>query len=380
VAILATLSAPALATVTTAGDVDPLDATGWTNLTDVRIGNTGVGSLTVNGGDSVSSRASHVGHDAGSTGTASVSGANSKWESAGTLYVGRSGSGTLSITNEGAVSSMYGYVGQNGGSTGTVTVDGAKSKWQNTGYLSVGDSGSGTLTIRNGGAVSNTVGQLGFGTAGTGVAKVEGPGSTWTNSNDLHVGYQGAGTLEITDGGKVVTGRKSYIAVFNSSTSAVKVDGGSTWTTADDLYVGYYGAGTLEITNGGFVSIADRLTIDYNLNGDSWINMSTGGMLALKGNAAGSWGNFRGLVYGTDAINYWNGTAWDSLSNATLGTDYTLAYWDQGDWAGYTVLTVGTYTIPAPSSLLLASAGLALVRRLRRKSSLLCNSGYGGVA
>ncbi len=45
---------------------------------------------------------------------------------------------------------------------------------------------------------------------------------------------------------------------------------------------------------------------------------------------------------GSDAINYWDGTTWSDITNATLGLDYTLDYHNTGFLAGHTLLTVGT--------------------------------------
>ena len=66
-----------------------------------------------------------------------------------------------------------------------------------------------------------------------------------------------------------------------------------------------------DITGGGLVSVRGNLTIDYDGNGDGFINMSTGGMLALNREADGSLHEFLGTVIGTDAIRYWD----DSISD-----------------------------------------------------------------
>ncbi len=115
------------------------------------------------------------------------------------------------------------------------------------------------------------------------------------------------------------------------------------------------------------------MTIEYDIDGDSFINMSTGGMLALFGDADADYGNndgditldeFYDMIEGTDAINYWDGSDWVSLTGATEGVDYWLNYYDSGDLAGYTVLTV--VAIPEPVSLLLILVGmLGSVRKKR---------------
>ena len=77
-----------------------------------------------------------------------VDGAGSSWTNSSDLVVGGSGAGTLTIRNGGKVSNVTGGLGIYTGSTGTVTVDGVGSSWTNSGDLSVGNSGTGTLTIR----------------------------------------------------------------------------------------------------------------------------------------------------------------------------------------------------------------------------------------
>jgi hypothetical protein len=69
--------------------------------------------------------------------------------------------------------------------------------------------------------------------------------------------------------------------------------------------------------------------------------MASGGMLALKGDADGSIGEFMNLVAGTDAISYWDqaGSSWTTMTHATADMNYTLKYLTDGDLAGYTLLT-----------------------------------------
>jgi hypothetical protein len=124
----------------------------------------------------------------------------------------------------------------------------------------------------------------------------------------------------------------------------------------------------LDITDGGLVSVHGTLTIDPNLKGDSFINIATGGMLALYGDADNSLSQFFNLISGTDAIRYWDATVedWAPLTSATYGDDYTLEYLTSGELAGYTLLTVGTLIVPEPSSLVPAMAlAMCIVHRHR---------------
>jgi T5SS/PEP-CTERM-associated repeat protein len=161
----------------------------------------------------------------------------------------------------------------------------------------VGDNGNGALRVEAGGQVSNTSAYLGDGYGTTGTATIIGAGSKWTND-----GY---------------------------------------------LFVGNHGSGALTIAAGGLVSVRVSLVIDSDGNGDNFVNMAAGGMLALWGNAQSSLSEFLdlvsgGLFSGTDAIRYWNASLanWAPLTAATLGVDYTLQHQTTGDLTGYTLLTV----------------------------------------
>ena len=182
---------------------------------------------------------------------------------------------------------------------------------------------------------------------------VSGLGSTWT-CDRLSVWN---GTLDILDGGTVIN-RLGGIA----SGSMVTVNGtGSKWTSNLSLSID----GTLTITDGGMASVAEILKVDYNDNGDGCINMARGGMLALRGEADGSLDDFLGLIDGTDAIRYWDDSIsdWTDITSAVEDEDYTLNYQTEGNFAGYTVLTVGV--VPEPSTLILLGLLLAVIPMIR---------------
>jgi T5SS/PEP-CTERM-associated repeat protein len=219
------------------------------------------------------------------------------------------------------------------------------STWTLSTTAYIGKTSSGTLNVTGGGVINSGVGYIGYSSGSTGVATIDGAGSTWINNSLLYVGWMGSGVLNITGGG-AVSSLWGYIADISGSTGVITVDGvGSTWTAVFDLEVGR--TGTLNITNGGLVSVADTLTIDYIGGGDGFINMSTGGMLAVNGDADDSLAEFLGLVLGTDAIHYWDYPLgnWADIAGATPGEDYTLTYLTEGDLSGYTMLTVLEQTL-----------------------------------
>ena len=154
-------------------------------------------------GGKVDSPLAYVGNQEGSTGAATVSGAGSKWQSAGALYIGGYGTGTLNVDAGGEAADSYGYLGYRKGSTGTATIRGAGSKWTNEENLYVGHYGDGTLTIEAGAEVTSSRGYVGIYLGSSGAVTVRGPGSRWTNSGALTVGWKGTGSLTVEDGGEI---------------------------------------------------------------------------------------------------------------------------------------------------------------------------------
>ena len=118
----------------------------------------------------------------------------------------------------------------------------------------------------------------------------------------------------MSDGGRV-TSFGGDLGNFPGSTGAATISGpGSKWTISRYLYVGHEGTGTLTVADGGLVTVK-ALSIS---GADSFINIATGGMLALRGNVDDSLAQFFGLVSGTDAIRYWDASLSD-LGPAHLG-------------------------------------------------------------
>ncbi|WP_280821347.1 autotransporter domain-containing protein [Pseudaminobacter soli (ex Li et al. 2025)] len=300
-------------TVTVSGTDAGGNASTWTNLDNLLVGGTGTGTLTVAGGGRVTNAYGYIGAFSGSTGTVTVSGADSggnasTWTNSGLLSVGNSGTGTLAIEAGGRVTNTIGYIGNGSNSTGTVTVSGTDasgnaSSWANSGELFVGVFGIGTLTVADGGKVSNSTGNIGYERGSTGTVTVSGTdasgnASTWVNSDYLSVGSAGTGTLTIVDGGKV-SNTNGYIGDASGSTGTVTVSGadasgnGSTWTNSGILAVGASGTGTLTIADGGRVTN----TSGYIGFGSNSTNTVTVTGTDASGNAS-TWANSANLYVG----------------------------------------------------------------------------------
>jgi T5SS/PEP-CTERM-associated repeat protein len=364
------------------GDVSPANPSTWTSSTVAVIGNTGNGSLTINGGSSLAILAGEMGYSQGGNGTLTVDGSGSNW-TGNALYMGYMGSGTLNITNGASVSTNHTSIGALAGSSGTVTVDGIGSTLTSSSELSVGgdSSSTGSLTVTNGASVSAGYGFIGF-DGGSGVATINGAGSKMTISNDLSVGFNAAGTLNITNGASVsvtggttigtqgtinfganggtltTTGTLSIASsaqllgsgtisssgivgdlnlVFNAShgvTQSIALNNGVTLNLSQSgssgLGVGYYGSGTLTIADGVNVASSGG-TLGYYAG-------STG--TATVTGAGSTWTNSGNLAVG----NYGTG----SLAIVNGGNVTTSGWLSVGASAGGS----GSVTINGPGSTL----------------------------
>jgi T5SS/PEP-CTERM-associated repeat protein len=326
------------ATVIT-GDVTP--ALPWSASTDPRIGNTGAGTLTIDAGSQLSSSTAILGAATTAMGTATITGAGSKWTTDFGLRVGDGGSGALLVEAGGQVTNVSGLLAGRPGSSGMATITGIGSKWTNSNALSVGEFGDGMLRVEAGGQVSSSTANLGLSAVSTGTVTISGAGSAWNNSSNFALGGAGKGALRVEGGGQLTSSTALFGVNTGASGFATITGAGSKWTNSSSFIISRAGTGVLTITAGGLVSVRGSLTIDSN-GGGSFINLTTGGMLALWGDADDSLAQFLDLVAGTDAIRYWNaGLAnWSPLTIAMLGVDYALQYHSAGELTGYTLLTV----------------------------------------
>ncbi|MEX2310055.1 MAG: hypothetical protein WD738_20960 [Pirellulales bacterium] len=171
-----------------------VDGTGslWTVTNDIDIGDAGDGSLTVANGGEVRSLTGDIADAGTSTGSVTVTGAGSMWTMAdGDLRVGEDGSGTLSVEAGGRVSNRNGFIGFGPGSTGAATVDGADSQWIHSSDLTVNN---GTLTVTSGGMVQA------MGVLVTAPGEIHGDGSivgTVQNNGMVAPGASSPGALSI---------------------------------------------------------------------------------------------------------------------------------------------------------------------------------------
>ena len=308
------------------------------------------------------------------------SGTNSGYPNDSTRwYIGLNGQGSLEINGGSTLTrtedSQNTFIATGTGSGGSsITVTGTGSTFNHATSLLIGYNNSGSLTVSAGGTLNtnndttltglsqNTA--IGTNAGGVGSATVTGSGSVWTDSSvELRIGYLDEGTLSVSDGGKFVSTNQAAVGHSTGGGQATVTGTGSIWKIDNLLGLDRNDdspTATLTIEDGGLVQAKDA-----NFYGDNGvIRMQTGGMLALEGTAS-DLSEFTALftgTYDTGDIQYYTGSAWDDIENATAGADYTVSA-GTGDLAGYSVLTV-----PEPTTLgLLALGGLAILRRRSRK-------------
>lgn len=279
-------------TVIPTGAVGPGAPASWDNQTSVIVGDNGIGTLTLAGSGTATMGRIYIGareHD--SLGTVTVSGHGSLLIVEGptpndsSIAVGHNHAGILTIEAGGQVrTSGESYIGHLLGS-GTATVTGDDSRWDTGGGLSVGLGNTGSLTIADGGVVTSGAGLIGlYSHSLNNVVTVTGEGSTWTNSRELTVGEEGTATLDIEEGGQV-SAATVHLGRSAGGSGVVNVRGtGSLLSTTEDIYVGGGGYGELNLSGGATVTAGGALRFrtwysQLNIGSYDQLNPTTGGTL-----------------------------------------------------------------------------------------------------
>ncbi len=268
------------------------------------------GSMFRMGGGSV------LGDAAGSTGSATITGADSTWN-LNFLTVGGDGIGTLAVSNGGTVISSVGYVG--GSATGSAMITGTGSNWSLADAM-VGYAGAGTLTVSDGGRVSSERSSVGVQLGSTGSATITGTASNWSlGSGQLIVGDLGNGTLTVSGGGTVTSGTAD-LGSSSGSTGSVTISGaGSTWTNSGNFYAGGYeissgGSGLVTVNSSGSLNVGGTLKI-WN---QGTLSLDTGGAITAQSfdrSATGSTVNFNGGTLTVSGGTYTQANGTDSVAN-----------------------------------------------------------------
>ncbi|MHC2254160.1 T5SS/PEP-CTERM-associated repeat protein/autotransporter-associated beta strand protein [Bradyrhizobium embrapense] len=222
------------------------------------------------------------------------------------LQVGLSSTGLLTVNGGGTLATSTGVLGLSSGAQGTVVVTGTGSSWASTGNIVVGNGGAGTLTIANGGSVTapalqmavqaGSSGTLNIGAAAGSPAAAAGTlnaasvsfGAGGTiNFNHTSTNYvfaptiSGAGSVNVLAGTTSLTGANSY-------TGGTTLTGGRLSVSADQNL----GAATGGLTfNGGTL----QFTNSFTLAATRAVTMNAaGGTFDTNGNDVSFGGAFTG--------------------------------------------------------------------------------------
>ncbi len=193
------------------------------------------------------------------------------------LGAGYRGQGSLTIADGLYVTSGDGILGQHSGSHGTATVSGAGTRWEARDYLYIGNYGAGDLLIRDGGIASTHWVNVAYKSGSNGSLTVMGPGSLIESSTSLYIGYHGEGELVVKDGG-VVVNNNSYVGFASGSYGKATIVGkDSRWSNSLTTYIGLYGIGEVNIDEGGLLETKQLI---LGGEGTGTLNQN-GGMLSI---------------------------------------------------------------------------------------------------
>lgn len=221
--------------------------------------NTGAeGTVTISAGGKISALQGILGDLSGSIGTMAVTGTGSTWSAivdpmvlySGDLNVGRFGTGNLSVLAGGSVVGNRLHIANEAGSAGTALVSGAGSNMTITGRLSVGIEGDGILTVANGATISAGSIVIADEATSSGVLNI----GAAAGSTAATAGTVTASTVTFGDGtGEIVFNHTASNYVFGAD---VEGDGTLSFLSGTTNLTGDYTdfTGALSIA-GGYVSV-----------------------------------------------------------------------------------------------------------------------------
>lgn len=254
---------------------------------ELAVGDLAAGTLNITAGAQMNINGAEGNVALGATtaiaGTANVNGAGAIWNNTSNsdsapLVVGEFGLGTLNITNGGQVNNGAGVIADQAGSIGSAAVSGTGSTWINRKALTIGSVGAATLVVSAGAQVTSDSAGIGPGPTSTGTVQIIGSGSVFSQNADLSIGgaftsngATGTGAMHLSSGGNVMTGGSGFVG--GSGVGTVSVGGpGSQWTIADQFVVN--GKGTATLTDSGAI-VCNTSSIQglVNVGGGSTLNV-----------------------------------------------------------------------------------------------------------
>jgi T5SS/PEP-CTERM-associated repeat protein len=230
------------------------------------------GELTIKGGSTVTlapggsftgAASLIVATEAGSVGTANVSGAGTTVSvsgvdaggGAGFLEVGRHGNGYLGVSGGAKIVTPAAILATEVGSIGSLVLSGTGTTFTvtNGGTLEVGRNGTSTMIVQTGAAVGSAIGRLALNAGASANVTLQGLGTRWTTSSDFFLGDLGTATLTASAGAALDVGGFLYVGNGAAGTSGtLDVTGATTRvTTANQIIAGNNGTGIVTVEDGG---------------------------------------------------------------------------------------------------------------------------------
>lgn len=273
----------------------------------VAVGTTADGAMTITGGASLTSGQSTITAEPQSTGTVTVTGAGSTWNTDFLVVGYESQAATMRVENGGLVRSSTATIARNGG-VGLVEVDGIGSRWE-IGDIDAyfGAFGRAEVVIGNGGVVANGGRvHLGNEAAASGTVTVDGAGSRWEIGEHLIIGLMGSGSVAVTDGGYVEADIVTLGSHTAGNVSSLVLDGqGSELRAPGGIQVGFTTEPVMRITGGAKLSTGKT-------DANPFIGRSYVGYLQSRGEAASV------LISG-------EGSVWEDANYIIMGNSYSDA-------------------------------------------------------
>ncbi|WP_170145894.1 autotransporter domain-containing protein [Rhodoplanes elegans] len=307
---MVTSSALHLGRLATGSGTVTVDASTWITNGSVSVGYEGTGSMTLSnratasfgafqigmysgasgtlqiesGATLTTSGASHVGNQANTTGTATITGAGSQWTSNGLLYLGLSGTGSLTVANGGTFSTVGMDIGRNTGAVGTLRIESGGSL-TSTGVATVGYQGRGTVTVTGAGS-SATFDALSLGYNGTGSLAVTDGATVTAKTLSAAEGTGGRADITVSGAGSRFTTTEGA-SVGNTAAGTpgtIAVQGGGTFATGYGLYL--YGGSSVTVTGAGsqlLVGTRNPGTPSDFPQADGWLSISDASVTVANG-------------------------------------------------------------------------------------------------
>ncbi|WP_310619552.1 autotransporter domain-containing protein [Flexibacterium corallicola] len=341
-------------TMTLGSDASPASGTmnlsegnsSYTSTGATVIGGSGTGTWNMSSAATADSGSSStLGQSEDGTGTAAISGANTRWHTNGTLTVGGSGTGSLSVTDNALVISKTGDIGSQSTSKGnTVTISDGGQWTVNADHLTIGNSGSGTMTVENGGqALTDDGTVIGNQSTGEGTLTITGSSSDFILSGIMTVGVDGTGSLTLKDGGSFIReGGTGGITVAQNSGSTGSVIIGSA-AGSDPVSPGYITAGTVSMGSGNGTTIFNHNSSNYSFV-PSFSGSGTVEVYSGSTNIDGTTSDYSGSLQGIGGEFIVRGGASFTNDNTYIGyttsSDSTLTI-SSGNFSANTALYAG---------------------------------------